>query len=105
VDVGVDKESLKSRADLAGVMRTQTANSNFVQNHPPVKNACDAVVVAGKELEDADAVCKNAEAELVKARSVRDAKIAAFDAAHAVCVTVTEQLATTARIPSGPRRG
>jgi hypothetical protein len=95
VDIGGDKESIRSRIDRAGVMRTQSATSTFAQNHPPVKDACNAVVAAGKDLDDAEAACKAAEAELVRARSVRDAKVDAFDAAHAVCVAVTEQFATT----------
>ena len=95
VNVGTDKESVKSRVDRCTGVATAAPKSPIYQAKPEVKAACDALVARGAQLAAADAAVQAAELELAKARGARDVVQTGCNAAYDVCVAQVEQNATT----------
>ena len=95
VNVGVDKETVKSRVDRCTGVATAAPNSPIYQTKPEVKAACDALIARGALLAAADVAVQAAELALAKARGARDGVQAGCNAAYDVCVAQVEQNATT----------
>jgi hypothetical protein len=101
IDVQVDKQSIKTRTDRAGVVAKLTPGSALYQAQPTVQQAGVAVIAAGADLATADSAVKAAEGMLATARSAREAKVIDFDAAYDVYVANTEKHSVTAEDVQG----
>ena len=85
VDVGADKVSIKTRSDRAVIVGKMATVTPLYQSDPFFKDTVDKLVHAGQDLDSADAVVTQLEAELIKARSTRDVQRSAYDKAHGLC--------------------
>jgi hypothetical protein len=95
VSGSVDKESILTRDNLAQVVGTNAPNSAVWKATPEIQVAGQNLVAAGAALAAADATVQSIQAQLDTAIHARDAKLAEFDAAHAVYVANVEARATT----------
>jgi hypothetical protein len=95
INRGIDRQSIQARTTRGTQVEKAITTSTLYQNVPAIKAACDAVVVAGTDLSDADIDATAAEQAAAKARSARDTKMDTFDTANAICMATVEHYAVT----------
>lgn len=96
INVGVDKDSSKTRVDRSKGVGATAPTSAVYQNAPQVKAAGDALIERGVQLAAAEDGVQAAEMNAAKARSSRDALVQSWDVAYDLYVAQVEAQSPTA---------